>query len=180
MKDLLHIFLVEKRCSMSELFLDRPEFPRLAQAGYFKLELYPAKIVNKCRTKALQDACGERFADAVKWARSQCTPEEWEKRTGAKIYREELAKWIIRFSPEAVGVLCKGVHYIDLFPENVIELGEFFTDYLYQEGYRSSLEIYTSDERFLSPGKRRVKNVGAVGTSAHVPLEGLSDGECEG
>lgn len=148
--DILHYVFVTKNGTHSAMFLDTPELFELAHSGFFNLNVYPAKIVNKCKFSAMQSACGDRISDAVAWAESNCKPEDWAKRKGVKIYRNELAKWILKYSPDAVSALCDQIHFIDIAPDSYLELTEFFFGNVYQEGYIPALTSCESDPRFLS------------------------------
>lgn len=153
LRNFLHYFYVKKNGVQSAMFLDTPEMFSLADSGFFELAVYPAKIVNKCRMSALMDACGDRFSEAVSWAKAKCPPEKWEKRKGRKIYRDELAHWILKFDPIAVAKLCEGIHFVNIKPDSRLELYEFFFDHIYQDGYIPILTSCEDDPRFLSPGK---------------------------
>ena len=151
--DILHYFFIKKNGVCGAMFFDAPEIFSLARSGFFSLDVYPAKIVNKCKLSAMKSACGERISDAISWAEANCKPKDWAKRKGSKIYRDELAKWILKFDPNAVSILCNGIHFINIASGSRLELLEFFFDHIYQEGYSPALSSCENDPRFLLNGK---------------------------
>lgn len=151
--DILHYFFVKKNGTYSAMFFDTPEIFSLARSGFFTLDIRPSKIISKCKLSSMKSACGSHISDAVSWAKANCKPEDWAKRKGSKIYRDELAKWILKFDPCAVSSLCNGIHFINIASDSRLELFEFFFDHIYQEGYSPTLSSCEDDPRFLSNGK---------------------------
>ena len=148
--DILHYVFVTKNGTHSAMFLDTPELFDLAHSGFFNLNVYPAKIVNKCKLPAMKSACGDRISDAISWAEAKCKPEDWVKRKGLKIYRNELAEWILKYDSNAVSILCDQIHFVDIAPGSYLELTEFFFDSIYREGYIPTLSPCDNDPRFLA------------------------------
>lgn len=155
--DIYYYSQIQKRGAKSIMLADVPGLSTLASAGFFRLEKHPAKVVKLCTFTAMLNACGDLIESANEWAKSREKPEKWNRRRtvkkelpSVKIYKDELADWIIQFSPETSEKLAEGICFVEFDLSNVLEIEEFFTDYLYREDYVPSLDICEKDPRFLS------------------------------
>lgn len=149
LKSLLQVFFHEKRLIPYIMLIDQPEFDALERHGFIRTVNKSLDIVNLCKKESLIEACGDHFDDAVRWAESQCTPEEWEKRRSTMILREELVVWIKKYCPDAVQKLWSGIRCVELPSDARLELEEFFLDYTFDVNYKSNLRLYTEDDRFV-------------------------------
>lgn len=155
--DIFHYSHIKKRGTRVIMLSEVPSLSELANAGFFCLEKRPDKVVKKCTFTAMLNACGNLIEAANEWAKSRENPEKWSKRRtvkkelpGVKIYKDELADWIIQFSPETASKLAEGICFIELDLSKTLEMEEFFMDYLYREDYSSRLNTCEDDPRFLS------------------------------
>lgn len=159
--ELLHsIFyyaFITKRCIRTIMLADSPEIPVLERAGFLSQIERPDIVVGKYTMSAMVDACGSLIEAANEWAKDRIDPDKWKKRKsvrrdlpGVKITRDELSEWVIRYSPEAAKKISEGISFVLLDLNKILELEEFFKDYIYKEGISFSLDTLENDPRFLS------------------------------
>lgn len=170
LREILYYFFIKKRLASLGMFKiceeDVMSFKHIEKAGFLRLIFDPKMVIGNCTKKAMLTACGKDIKDANQWAKNQVSPENWKKRKsiskndypdnadekdykGIKIYKEELARWIVSFSQEILNRLSKDIYFIEIDLDGRYELEEFFMDTLYQENCIFTLDTGENDPRFL-------------------------------
>ena len=154
--EILYYAFIKKRISVSFMLADTPGLSALENAGFFHVVKDPEKTAKRCTLSAMIDACGDLIETANDWAMKRVLPEDWARRKnanrelpGIKIHRDELVAWMLQFGHKAVERLTDGICYVELNPEKILELHEFFMDYYYRADYVSHLDVCENDARFL-------------------------------
>ena len=155
--EILYYAFIKKRISVRFMLADVPGLSTLESAGFFHVAKHPEKIIKKCTLLAMIDACGTLIEEANDWAKEKVSPADWTRRKnvskelpGIKIHRDELTTWMLHLGHKAVERLTDGICYVELNPEKILELHEFFMDYYYRADHIPHLDVCENDSRFLA------------------------------
>lgn len=149
---LLHYFFITKRAAASGVFFTMGEFSKLETLGLLHTLRDPSPILRKCRIKTLKSACADRLDEAEAWIKAQRKTDD-EKERDKPVRSDELIRWMVHVSPDAVARACDGLTLLSLPRDWIFLLEEFYLEHRGMDDWTLPLlpQPFLEDPRFLAP-----------------------------